>query len=519
MKKQTLMLTSWVLATVLNLGTSMAQKNGSNVSEKTSLNIIVKNESWKTFSFDSLLSLIRDNKIKNIDALIPLLPAEMRQNPLLVYNSHALMPYLATLATPRMIFFNQDASLVFSISRNPGPEQIAKGADMLEVIRFNSVNGKFEIYADSFNGRTEPFQEAKLERMKNPTACLSCHGSNPSPLFHDYNGWPGLYGSFAQTGVSAVGSLEHAGLQAFLKNAKDLSRYRDLDLSGFYPYPQADLKNKEGQVIAVKGSAGIAYKVQSYDGPREVFVNKLAFTPHLTFGMAIESLMHRRLAAKLAETEDFERKIFPILFYLGRESGKEFDPKSDIAGHPNDRTKAVYEKLVSLNQRNNGALNLFVEYIREQTLTDNKARASDVKKFNIMSKIADSRGISSIPWTIYFPTVEPKNQSPDADSAKKMLALMEAFGQKLGLTTADVSTMKDTPTTGVFHLARLGGMAVDEQYFQNLMAGVKAELPELVARYEQKAWLEIEADALEAVSKLFGNRPIVVKNKGLLYKR
>ena len=515
MKKQLLLLMSLILAMVLNADLVRAQTPDPVTSMR-----------WKTFNFDSLLDLIRDNNIKYIDNLVPLLPIEMRQNTILVYDSHAKMPHMASLAEPRMIFYSQDASLIISISKNPGAKNIAEGKDVVEVIRFNAVSGKFEIFVDKFDGKSEPFAQQNLAKIKNPARCTNCHGSNPRPLFHDYNGWPGVFGSWAQNGVAAVGTNEHQALKVILNKAKENKlgpRYRDLDFSGYYDFPAAFNGRALQRANGVLGQSGIAFKIQNYDGPRAKLMNDASFTPHLAFGMAIESLMHQRLAARLSKRPDFAKTIFPILFYLGKESGDEWSPDHPIAGKPQARTQAVYETLSRLNEKNEAAMTKIVAYLKAQVFEDNDKRVQALTKENEMSKVGDPRGSGSVLYTIFFPTISANkdlnNQSPDDNSAKKMLALMEVLGQKLGLTTMDISTSQATPTTGAFHLSRLGGMAVDEQYFQNLMAGFKIQFPDLIASYEQKSWPEVEAEALAAVKELFGHDEIVAPNKGILYNR
>jgi len=476
--------------------------------------------SWKQYDLQTLVSDIRQNNVTLLDDLFQFLPSEMKRNALLVYDSRAVLPTVATMSTPRMIFYNRDSSLIFSISRNPGPLKISKGQDQLEIIAFNSVTGNFEIYVDAFNGTDVPF--ADLNKIKNPKRCATCHGSDPRPLFHNYNGWAGVYGSFGTFGVAATDSKEHAGLTQFLSLAKSMPRYNQLDLDGFYSYPAADKKDKDGNVTVTAGSVGIANGIRDLD-PSEGVVSEILgqykFATPLVFGMNLESLMMKRLAAKLKRKNEFAEKIAPLLYYLGDEDPSKFEVVESRCGHPNDRTKKVYALLETLNPNNTDALETMIKNVEAQVKRDSTIRRRAVEKSNILSKDIDHRGIADIPNTAFFPDLAVDNKSPDQDAHKKMIALLEALLQKYDFVSSDLSTSRETPTTGVFHLSRLGRMAVDEQVFQNLMRGLRWADSELMGSFDKLSCEDVEAKALTAAQSIFQTAPIVVRKKGILYQK
>lgn len=481
-------------------------------------NVFAQDTSWDQFDLKKLVSMVNENKITLIDDLFQVIPKEMKKNTLLVYDSKALFPELATLSTPRMVFFNKDGSLIFSISRNPGKKKIALGKDKLEVIAFNSVTGQFEMYAEPFNGKDLPFQN--LAANKNPSRCLSCHGINPRPLFHNYNGWPGIYGSFGTFGVAAKDSREQLGLKAFISNAHQMARYKHLDLSGYYEYPAKDIKNKEGTVVTKAGSVGTAFGISDLNRlesiPFEV-MNDYKFATPLYLGMNLESLMMKRLAMKLNSRNDFETSLLPLLYYLGDEDPTAFEKVESRCGHPNERTKKAFAELVSLNSNNQDVLDSVVAKIKKQIEFDSPARKAAVEKSNVLLTSIDHRGIADIPTTAYFPNLAVNNKSPDQETHKKMNALMEILFQKLELVTADVSTMKDTPTTGIFHLSRLGRMPVDEQFFQNFMRGLRWANESQIKAYDQLSCEEVEQKGLEAVRNIFGTEALSLNQRGVLY--
>ena len=466
---------------------------------------------WSDFNLEKMKNLVYDKKITTIEELFSVITSEMKKNPILVYDSRALNSDLVTFQTPRIIMFNRDASLILSISRGLTKEESTTRKDVLEFIAFDKKTGKFSLHVEPFNGKDRPFSGLG---QKNAQVCLACHGNNPRPLFHDYNGWPGIYGSFGTQGVAAHGSNEHTGLVNFLKDYKNLPRYKELDLSGFYNFPEADRKDANGVVTKLKGSVGVAYKTQDLDGPLSDLYAKAKFTPHIAFGGELETLLHKRLSRKLQTKSQFKSTILPLLYFLGDETG-EFGVVDSRCGNPNERTKKVFAKLVELNKSNESSLNWIISQIETRIKKDADYRKAEVENNNFLSPDVDNRGIASIPFTAFFPT--PINNSPDGATFRKQMAVMEALFTQLNLDVSDISTSTITPTTGIFHLSRLGRMAVDEKYFQNLFRGLKWAAPYEVQKMDSLSCEEVEQKGLKAVETLFKNSLIQKRTKGVLY--
>ncbi|MBY0412941.1 MAG: hypothetical protein K2Q18_02190 [Bdellovibrionales bacterium] len=465
---------------------------------------------WSDFDLEKMKDLVVTKKIKKIDDLFSIIPLEMKRNPILVYDSKALNADLVSLKTPRILMFNRDASLILSVSRQLDNNELSTRKDELEFISFDKKTGKFTVHVEQFNGEDQPFTG---NGQKNAQVCLACHGNNPRPLFHDYNGWPGIYGSFGQNGVAVIGSNEHSGLVNFLKEYKTQPRYKDLDLSGFDEFPYVDKKDANGNIIAKKGSVGIGYKTQNFDGPFTELFEKAKFTPALAIGMEIETLMHKRLAKKLEEKSNFATAILPILYYLGDE-GLAGSIESRC-GHPNDKTKKVFEKISQLESGNSETLTWLISKIEANIKIDAEYRKGEVERNNILSPFVDARGIASIPYSAFFPT--PINQSPDGDSFRKQMALVEVLFQRLGLDSTDISSSNVSPTTGIFHLSRLGKMGIDEKYFQNLFRGLRWAVSSEIQKLDSLSCEEIETKSIRSIETLFKGSPIQRNFSGILY--
>lgn len=157
-----------------------------------------------TFFKKDLKNLIENRKITRIDQLLPLLPEPMRIRSVIIFKSRSLQE--ASPLLPRVLLFNEDASLV--ISFNGDRSQV--GYEALEVMSFDHQNFKFEFEEFVFQGdladredfltARKLFQDAAALKNRetrtgvNPPVCLVCHRSNPRPNWESYSAWPGVYG-------------------------------------------------------------------------------------------------------------------------------------------------------------------------------------------------------------------------------------------------------------------------------------------------------------------------------------
>ena len=180
------------------------------------------------FTMDSLRGLISKNQITTIEELLPLLPAELRANFTLMYESGSIQS--GSKKKPRAILFSKDGK--FSLTFNAGDEPKQIGNDKIEVMQFDDQRKKFELFELGFSGKGPP----KISEA-NPQKCLACHHNEPRPIWGGYPQWPGAYGSTDDELDALQG--ERRPFRKFRKFAETQPRYKNLifdSQSKNYPY-------------------------------------------------------------------------------------------------------------------------------------------------------------------------------------------------------------------------------------------------------------------------------------------
>ncbi len=390
------------------------------------------------FTFADLEALVTTKQIRSLDELIGVLPAKVRGNPILVYDSKALHVDRVTFATPRIILFNNDASLILAMTKNPGSSEIAAGQDALEVIHFDHKTARYEMINVIFDGVHVPFDAPPSMRLieKNPPMCLACHGANPRPIFADYNSWPGFYGSFGQLGVAVAGTIEHQELDKFLSTMGALPRYRDLNL--------ASSRSAKGIHLPSTGFGGL--------------FNSAKFTPALAFGAFTEFLMQKQTAQKISQHSDFANFRF-VFKFLAQSS----------CGSARQRVKDVYAAWIGSDPISKTLADAVLAKIEVQIGDDHTRRITELLKFNEASTLVDTRGLINIPYE-QIVRGSPNWVELDKLFFQQQLVLMEAVFQHFKLTNMDVSTTPHEPSSGIFHIRKLGVLK-DEPYFELLGDG------------------------------------------------
>jgi hypothetical protein len=414
-------------------------------------------------------------QIKKVDDVLPLLPSEYKKNTVLVYDSHALKTHLVSFATPRMIFFNEDGSMILTVSRDPGAQVIQSGGDSIELSCFNKKTWVYEFFDIPFDSKNVPFVD--FQPTKNPEVCLKCHGSNPRPILQDYNAWPGFYGSFSQGGSAGHGSIEKKEFLKFIENAPKLARYNQIDLSLVKPNPfdnqQPDLLQRD-----------LVYQE----------TDDYKFAPITNLGMMIQRNMEFRLAKKVIDIlkSGKVKSVRTLLAYAGSDL--------NTCGNIRNRIKEIYEAMVTANSLQSTALEFEknIMPIAERDFT--RFKLNEFKKTNIASPVLDDRGVLSLPYKILSSTYDHNYPNADREAYLKQLMILQAVAEHLGLTSEDISSFPFAPTLGLGHIMRMGQYK-DEQFFLGLTEAMLQIDPFVVRRIENNCE-EAKKYALEQSAQL-----------------
>ena len=430
---------------------------------------------------ESLKESIKTKRISRVDSILREVPRTYLKNAALVYDSRAAKADLVSFETPRILLFNEDASMILSISRHPGETKIAEGKDSLEAICFDKKTLQFELLDLEMNGKDVPY--ADFEPMKNPPRCLGCHGVNPRPILQDYNSWPGFYGSFAQGGVAAHGSIEKENFLKFVKNAPNMARYEFLDLSNVQPDPYD------------KGEPDLSKRDLVYQDAKDY-----NFTPVAQLGQAIQRNMEYRLAAKL--NRKFKSGDVPsiksLLAYIGSDL--------NTCGGIRERIKDIYKAMVSQNNLEALGEELKNKLTHQIAIEFKTQKLEPTLKYNFASSKADSRGVISIPTSNSLAIYDPNYPANDSEAYMDQLVLLQAVGEFLGLTSEDISSFPSAPSLGLGHILRMG-LYKDEQYFLGYTEAMISLDPFSLRRIENNC-ADMQKTAREQAKLLsFGGEP------------
>ena len=166
-------------------------------------------------SYAGIQTLVMNQGLRDLPALLAALPAEYRQNFELIKTGHGLQA--ASAEFPRVILFGRTAATVLAF--NGAPTQA--GYDTLEGYEFNPASKRFEFFEIDFKDPAGPrFSET------NPAVCLTCHGANPRPILgHSAFEWDQAFGA---TG-DEVWDFERPAFMKFMTSRAGNARYRVLE--------------------------------------------------------------------------------------------------------------------------------------------------------------------------------------------------------------------------------------------------------------------------------------------------
>lgn len=150
------------------------------------------------FAYEDLRDLIVNKSVNSIEALLPLLPEEMRTHYTLMHSSMSL--HGSDHANPRVILFGLDAKLTCSFNGSSGHALY----DGIECFQFREKERLFDfrqiIFPSAENGLSAPKFSEMNKTADGKVSCGSCHGdpeknADLRPNWDEYPNWPGTYGS------------------------------------------------------------------------------------------------------------------------------------------------------------------------------------------------------------------------------------------------------------------------------------------------------------------------------------
>jgi len=229
--------------------------------------------------------------VDSVAELVPLLPAELRRNFTLVYDSRSPFKTSITPQQPRVILFTDDGRLVLTFI---GDER-QPGADLLETMSFDAEQAKFVLHAYLL-----PAAERRAWRPSAADAkCARCHGDDPRPINDAYPLWPGFYGAVLDTFPNdRIGRKERKLYDAFAATTAKTGVYKDLLYPADTPVsPFLDPRLLKDDTVELDPALG-------------------RFLPNARLGMALTELNRQRIYRKLAAGPGFavnEKRMLALL--------------------------------------------------------------------------------------------------------------------------------------------------------------------------------------------------------------
>jgi|GEM_PF-4092412 len=145
-----------------------------------------KSEPIDNFNYEDLEHLITSSGAVRIEEVLPKLPVELREGPILMSKSRST--HQATTNYPRVILCSPKAHFMLAYSTSSEDAN----RHLLEVIQWRSEDDTFEFREIAFDPKAKKppeFSEA------NPSRCTACHGDSLRPNWEPASIWPGAVGS------------------------------------------------------------------------------------------------------------------------------------------------------------------------------------------------------------------------------------------------------------------------------------------------------------------------------------
>jgi hypothetical protein len=171
---------------------------------------------------DGLIELIRTKNVRSVEALLPLLPEEMRAQYVVITHSDSLQS--GDEVNPRVMMYHAENTF----TRDPKLLAICFSGDAsdesfytVETMEFRNAPPRWEFRQIHFPHK--PGLQVMVSKP-NPKDCLHCHDTEPRPIWEPYPHWPGV-----TPAGDKLEEKEIAYLEDFVTRGAKHPRYSQLD--------------------------------------------------------------------------------------------------------------------------------------------------------------------------------------------------------------------------------------------------------------------------------------------------
>jgi hypothetical protein len=265
----------------------------------------------KPFGMAELQKLIVSKDIRSIEALLPALPKELRDNFVLMRHSGSIQG--ATPENPRAILFGNTGKLILSFTGNDS----MRGGKNIEIMELDesSSHPHFIVHEIQFagNGARPHFSDSNDAKR-----CQQCHGDPIKPLWGSYFDDLGAYGPAAQE--MSKDEADREKFINFKKTALTHPRYRQLSW---------DPKNPLSPFVDEDQNA------------------KFSNVPNTRFSILLSVNLAQQQADRAAESPLFKRYPFTVAATqncnLPEDAAYAFYKAMKSLGHPQEKVRVTSE--------------------------------------------------------------------------------------------------------------------------------------------------------------------------------
>jgi len=364
------------------------------------------------WTMDDLMRTIRNNQIKSVEELLPLLPTSFLQNYALVYDSRSIQK--SNPKNPRVIMYGRDAQLVLTFN---GDKKLA-GYKALEVMEFNKEKREFALFEIKLDGKNVPLDSPK----KNPGKCTSCHHKDPRPIWSSYPKWPGVFQSHEGTVLGNVWR-NYLGSARFVKIEEDLPKI-EKEASLYADYLKGKDDHPRYKHLTVHSETRPSRVLENYvkyldlNEKEDGAFDRLTPRPNLEIGYFLSEMNFMRVMRKIERHPKSRAFAYALLAATSCYTpGDEDDEKKQLFPVTIDKffpsdfkfKRSLYD--IATDSQNLFRLNLYYDLELERKWLGGEDKKPDLLKLGIgatltapenLQFILSNMGIETLDWSLEF---------------------------------------------------------------------------------------------------------------------